>query len=83
MAVTGISQPPVAPPDSTLDLASRRAQHAGSKANTAQATGGVSPAQQAEETKPRRRRKITSGRNRVAVRTTVAKAATLIVRAGF
>ncbi len=51
MAVNGISQPQVAPPDSTLDLASQRAQHAGSKANTAQATGGVSPAQQAEETK--------------------------------
>ena len=41
MAVNGISQPQVAPPDSTLDLASQRAQHAGSKANTAQATGGV------------------------------------------
>ena len=51
MAVTGIRQTQVAPPDSTLDLASRRAQHAGSKANTAPATGGVSPAQQAEETK--------------------------------
>jgi hypothetical protein len=50
MAVNGISQPQVAPPDSTFDLASQRAQHAGSKANTAQATG-VSPAQQAEETK--------------------------------
>ena len=44
MAVDGISQPQVAPPDSTLNPASQRAQHAGSKANTAQATVGVSPA---------------------------------------
>jgi len=51
MSVNGINQPQVAPPDSTLNLASQKAQLTGSKANTAQATGGASPAQMAEETK--------------------------------
>ena len=51
MSVNAINQSHVPPVDNTLSLGSQKAQSAGSKANTAQATAGASRAQQAEETK--------------------------------
>ena len=51
MSINALTQPHPAQAENTLAHASPKAQNGGSKANTAQATGNATPAQQAQETK--------------------------------